>query len=1343
MQAILLWAVLAGGISGAVAVPVLGEQLQTQSLNPLWKFATDPDKVGADQEWFAPSFDDSNWAELRTDKGVGWEMQGFGGYVGFGWYRQKVTVSPEIDLQHIYLYFEAVDEEAWIYINGKLAFEHSCETTGLTPNELWVKPFAFDAKEHIQIGEVNTVAVQVFNETGMGGIYRPVDLIASDKALEVDDLATLPLRGDNRDFILGKFAIDPNEEHIYGISFEVRGAPGTVVVSRYYRTFREDGTERQKVTTGGHAISACLRIPVDESWQPGNVEVFTKRGAASLLVVMHRDGGEVAIRNVRLVEGGFPEQPPLFGPPYLKWINSLQANRDIAKANPLLTFGNPDATGISMSGPRHASVNIQLPDAEVSTVQQEVQAYLEVPVERLIQLMPQRRPFPFEVRYSYRLQYREKSEEGLLKVKSAAPQVPIWDPREPDVLRKQDGTVFDYEAEYPVTGYEKVATPDGQIVEYPYHDPPGVDTSTGPPEGRVYLDRFMTAARVSEMGHAAYRMAALYRKTGNLEYGLRSAGILWALARAIPQWPIYGTPGSGDPHRKFYPPDTYEHWFASIINTWYIPNFGQMIWPVRTYDLIREAPVWDSTSQITGRDDPRADIEAALLHVTRMVLKYDAYQRTNPWVFYHNTICTELQTMIDIGRAIGCPELVHYAVQKMRGAFRYAVMADGMFPESASYVHDFVAGLSVRPVGSLEGYADPPGFVATIDGRHIEAFDPAKEIPICGRALAVMHRLYYPNGALLTMHDTWPYTGWPQRPEPKPFLLPDFGHAILGWGQKPNWAEAHLHYSGYYNHGHGDYLNFVLWAYGDELTSDIGYTHQNQYPTATISHNLVVVNGENQMRYGQHVGDLLAWYSLPDAAQIVQASAPAAYQTASRYRRGIVTLPRGPGQAAVVDIFEVQGGQRHEWMANGCADYEQNVETDLVTTQELDNLAADGKALTRPQPQQVSDMPGQKSHFYGAFRNARVGDNVRPWQVTMTAGPPVPEGTPGAVARATSQDPKAGLRLHWLAPLDGQAILCEAPRNRYYRELPNFEAALDAWSRDLMPKVIVRRDGTDLDSTFVAVWEPFAGQPWLSAVNLLPDIPAEQGVGVALTAEDMQATILYRRPESTATLRTEGLSTDGRFTVVRVEDKETYLDLYDGTHATAGPVMVTLRPPSALPVLSVGEENGEHYVIVRGELPDYPRDVAGQPHAGQFIRFTQEGQSSRWLPLQRIEPDGDGQWRLVLTREPGFTFDAPRKSLRELCVPYRTLFGAATVTLPSWMNVRWHPVTDDGVQLWVRASYDVRLRLKGLEKMSKAQARAESSETWIDVPVQRVDGDSVIVLPISVVGADWCTVRLW
>ncbi len=75
--------------------------------------------------------------------------------------------------------------------------------------------------------------------------------------------------------------------------------------------------------------------------------------------------------------------------------------------------------------------------------------------------------------------------------------------------------------------------------------------------------------------------------------------------------------------------------------------------------------------------------------------------------------------------------------------------------------------------------------------------------------------------------------------------------------------------------------------------------------------------------------------------------------------------------------------------------------------------------------------------------------------------------------------------------------------------------------------------------------------------------------------------------------------------------------------------------------------------------------------------------------------------------------------------------------------MRWHPVTEDGVQLWVRASHDVRLRLKGLDKMSKAQARAESSETWIDVPVQRVDGDSVIVLPIGVVGADWCTVRLW
>ena len=122
---------------------------------------------------------------MRSDQGYGWEKQGFAGYTGFGWYRQVFTPPADFDLDHLQLYFGAVDEEAWVYINGKPAFEHSSKSTGQPRTALWKVPFMFDACEHIKLGEPNTLAVRVYNQGAMGGVWKPVYLVASENELNV------------------------------------------------------------------------------------------------------------------------------------------------------------------------------------------------------------------------------------------------------------------------------------------------------------------------------------------------------------------------------------------------------------------------------------------------------------------------------------------------------------------------------------------------------------------------------------------------------------------------------------------------------------------------------------------------------------------------------------------------------------------------------------------------------------------------------------------------------------------------------------------------------------------------------------------------------------------------------------------------------------------------------------------------------------------------------------------------------------------------------------------------------------------------------------------------------
>ncbi|HUT73355.1 MAG TPA: DUF4838 domain-containing protein, partial [Armatimonadota bacterium] len=155
------------------------------ALPAVWRFAIDPQDVGGSKGWYGASFNDADWAEVRSDLGNGWESQGFPHYAGFGWYRQTIAVPASLDRKYLYLYFGAVDEEAWVYLNGQPAFEHSCATTGLAPPQIWVTPFAFDPRPHLKLGETNTIAVRVYNSAYMGGIYLPVYLVAADRPLDL------------------------------------------------------------------------------------------------------------------------------------------------------------------------------------------------------------------------------------------------------------------------------------------------------------------------------------------------------------------------------------------------------------------------------------------------------------------------------------------------------------------------------------------------------------------------------------------------------------------------------------------------------------------------------------------------------------------------------------------------------------------------------------------------------------------------------------------------------------------------------------------------------------------------------------------------------------------------------------------------------------------------------------------------------------------------------------------------------------------------------------------------------------------------------------------------------
>jgi hypothetical protein len=176
-----------------------------------WAFAADPDDKGVAERWAddprfyaaaaRPAKDFAKGkvrlgpgrpalARLHINRGVGWEQQGFPGLDGYGWYFQAVDIPADLaNSRHVYLHFLGVNEQAWVYVNGKLAFERTYASTGRAVGELWTTPFSSDIKAHLAPGAANRIAIRVMHASGLGGVWLPGTLFGTDQECTTEQLA--------------------------------------------------------------------------------------------------------------------------------------------------------------------------------------------------------------------------------------------------------------------------------------------------------------------------------------------------------------------------------------------------------------------------------------------------------------------------------------------------------------------------------------------------------------------------------------------------------------------------------------------------------------------------------------------------------------------------------------------------------------------------------------------------------------------------------------------------------------------------------------------------------------------------------------------------------------------------------------------------------------------------------------------------------------------------------------------------------------------------------------------------------------------------------------------------
>jgi hypothetical protein len=283
-----------------------------------------------------------------------------------------------------------------------------------------------------------------------------------------------------------------------------------------------------------------------------------------------------------------------------------------------------------------------------------------------------------------------------------------------------------------------------------------------------------------------------------------------------------------------------------------------------------------------------------------------------------------------------------------------------------------------------------------------------------------------------------------------------------------------MRYGPVLNHGHLDDLNINYFALGLELTYDLGYglgsTHtQRGWARQTSSHQLVLVNEKSQQPtplVDDSGGSLHLFGGMP-GLQLVDADANNVYRSlgVNTYRRFLALVGDGP-QSYLVDIFKVEGGSQHDYLAHALSD---NVLfRGIAFGRRADGSVAGPEYEWGTLQLNDGDMEGYPNKPYwspppdnglGFLMHPRTATSTGPWSATW--------GLPGSGRY---------LRMTVLSEPGTEVINAWAPG--IYPSYPKAEHV-----------IVRRRMGTGkLKSTFVTVREPYGPAPGSGETSALPNI---------------------------------------------------------------------------------------------------------------------------------------------------------------------------------------------------------------------------------------------------------------
>ena len=152
-----------------------------------WHFRLDPENKGLAEKWYENTpAQVRRWGALMCTNSA-WETPSkrykqisadirkrTANYNGIAWYGIQIKIPADWKNRKVFLYFGAVDESCWVYLNGKeIAFRLFKKTDD------WSTPFALEITSGIDWNRKDqNLIIRVQDTGGQGGIWKPVWLLS-------------------------------------------------------------------------------------------------------------------------------------------------------------------------------------------------------------------------------------------------------------------------------------------------------------------------------------------------------------------------------------------------------------------------------------------------------------------------------------------------------------------------------------------------------------------------------------------------------------------------------------------------------------------------------------------------------------------------------------------------------------------------------------------------------------------------------------------------------------------------------------------------------------------------------------------------------------------------------------------------------------------------------------------------------------------------------------------------------------------------------------------------------------------------------------------------------------